>query len=89
MRPLSILLIILTLSIGVFGTITMSANKVKKTRLSTAYFQKSTGVYSISASAPVFDDANITNQATVKLNNCTDALLWKNADLTGPVKFVP
>lgn len=89
MRPISFLLIFLAISTAVFATFTVNANKNKKTRLTTVYFSNNSGTWSISASKPIFDDAGVTNQATIILDDCTDAPLYKNSNLTGPVKLVP
>lgn len=89
MRSISFLLIFLAISTAVFATFTVNANKNKKTLITTVYFSNSLGTWTISASKTIFDDAAITNQATILLDDCSDAPLYKNSNLTGQVRLVP
>lgn len=89
MRPIFFLLISTTLSIIVFGAISINYYKAKRTTTNTVYFSNSLGTITLTANKSIFDDASITSTAAIKLNNCVAKQLFKNEELTGSVKVSP
>lgn len=88
MRSLSFPPITIVLLIAIIGVFTVKAKEATRSTYDTAYFSTGSGTEFITASSSIFDDASITCYAALKKDNGIYLQLYKNSDLTGPVKIL-